>query len=138
MHFSIHIQFYCDCFDICKFFLIFLSVLLFVTSSSSCIHGLVSYNEEWKLSREHSGWTFSDKENKGSGVSRDITYGNLIDHLYDLLGFDRSKYELVLKVVYQFGGGIIAPTVITDDEDLDFFLDEIYPFSIGLLCAYQL
>ena len=52
---------------------------------------------------------------------REITYTNLINHLYDLLG-----YDLVLKVVYQLGGGNIAPTVITNDEDLGFFLDEIY------------
>ena len=59
-------------------------------------------------------------------MSIDIIYANLIDHLYDLLGFDRKKYDLVLKVVYQSGGGIIAPTVISNDEDLGFFLDEIF------------
>ena len=59
------------------------------------------------------------------GVSRKITYANLINRLYDLLGYDKNKYDLVLKVIYQLGGGIIAPTVITNDEDLGFFLDEI-------------
>ena len=54
------------------------------------------------------------------GVSREITYANLIDHLYDLLGYDRNKYDLVLKVVYQLGEGIIAPIVITNDEDFGF------------------
>ena len=58
-------------------------------------------------------------------MSREITYANLIDRLYDLLGYDRSKYNLVLKVVYQLGGGIITPTVISNDEDLSFFLDKI-------------
>ena len=58
-------------------------------------------------------------------VSREITYANLIDRLYDLLGFDGSKYDLVLTVVY-LGGGIIAPTLISNDEDLSFFLDEIF------------
>ena len=86
---------------------------------------MVSYNGEWKQSGEHSGWTFSGKESKGLNVSRDITYANLIDHLYDLLGFERSKYDLVLKVVYQLGGGIIASTMITNDEDLGFFFNEI-------------
>ena len=42
-------------------------------------------------------------------MSREITYTNLIDRLYDLLGYDRSKYDLVLKVVYQLGGGNITP-----------------------------
>ena len=41
---------------------------------------------------EHSGWTFTAKESKGLGVSREITYTNLIDYLYDLLGYDKSKY----------------------------------------------
>ena len=54
-------------------------------------------------------------------MSREITYANLIDHLYDLLGYDRSKYDLVLKAVYQLRGGIIVPIVISNDEDLDFF-----------------
>ena len=31
----------------------------------------------------------------------------------------------MLKVVYQLGGGIISPTVISNDEDLSFFLNEI-------------
>ena len=56
---------------------------------------------------------------------RDITYSNLIDRLYDLLGVDNGKYELVLKVLYQLGRGIIPPKVITNDENLGFFLDEI-------------
>ena len=86
---------------------------------------MVSYNGEWKQSEEHSGWTFSGKERKGLSVLGDITYTNLMDHLYDLLGFDRSKYDLVLKVEYQLRGGIIAPIVISNDEDLGFFLDEI-------------
>ena len=87
---------------------------------------MVSYNEEYKQSREHSSWTFSGKESKGPDVSRDIIYANLIDCLYDLLGFDRSKYiYLVLKVVYQSREKIIDPTVINNDEDLGFFLDEI-------------
>ena len=46
--------------------------------------------------------------------------------MYDLLGFDKSKYDLELKVVYQSGGGIIAPTVISNDQDSGFFLDEIF------------
>ena len=58
-------------------------------------------------------------------MSRDITYANLIDCVYDLLGFDRSKYDLVLKVVYQLEGEIIAPTMISNSEDLGLFLDEI-------------
>ena len=85
---------------------------------------MVSYDEEWKQCGDHSGWTFSGKENKGLSVSREITYANLIDCLYDLLGFDKSKYDLVLKVGYQLGRKIISPTMISNDEDLGFFLDE--------------
>ena len=99
MHFRCKIVFCCDCFDACKFYII-ICLLWFVVCSSSRIHVLVSHNGEWKQSAEHSGWTFSGKKSKGLGVSRDISYANLIDHLSDLLGFDRSKYYLVLKVVY--------------------------------------
>ena len=98
---------------------------MFAVTSSSRIHILVSYNEEWKQSREHSGWIFTGKESKDLDVSREITYGNLIDRLYDLMEHDRSKYDFLLKVIYQLEGGIIAPTVISNDEDLGFFLDEI-------------
>ena len=31
----------------------------------------------------------------------------------------------MLKVIYQLGGGIIAPTMISNDENLGFFLDKI-------------
>ena len=86
---------------------------------------MVSYNKEWKQSRDHSGWTFTGKESKSLSVSREITYANRIDRLYDLLWYDKSKYDLVLKVVYQLGGGIIALTMISNDEDLGFFMDEI-------------
>ena len=86
---------------------------------------MVSYNGEWKQSGVHSDWSFSHKESQGFSVSRDITYTNLIDRLYDLLEFDRSKYNSVLKVVYQLGGGIIAPILISNNEDLSFFLNEI-------------
>ena len=61
---------------------------------------------------EHSGWTFTSKESKGISVSREITDLNLIDCLYDLRGYDRSEYDLVLKVVYHLGGGIIALTML--------------------------
>ena len=73
-------------------------------------------------------------------VSREITYANLIGRLYDLLGYDRNKYDLVLKMVYQLGGGIITPTMITNEEDLGFFfwMKFLFQLSIGLFCVYQL
>ena len=72
-------------------------------------------------------------------MSREIIYANLIDRLYDLLGYDRSKYDLILKVVYQLGGGIIAPTLISNDEDLvSFWMIFQFQFSIRFLCVYQL
>ena len=58
-------------------------------------------------------------------MSRDITYANLINCLYDLLGFDRIKYDLVLKVIYQLREEIIAPTMISNNEYLGLILDEI-------------
>ena len=73
------------------------------------IHVLVSYNREWKQAKDNSSWFFTGKERKCMGVSREITYANLTDHLYNLMGYDRNKYDLVLKVVYQLMGGIIAP-----------------------------
>ena len=117
-------------------FLMWFQCFLFAVSSSSRIHILISYNGEWKQLRDHSGWTFTGKESKVLSVSREITYANLIDHLYDLLGYDRSKYDLVLKVVYQLGGGIIAPTVISNDEiRVSFWIRFLSQFSIGLLCV---
>ena len=101
----------CDYFFACKFYII-IFLLWFAVCFSSPIHVLVSYNREWTKSGEHNGWTFTSKESKCIDTSREITYANLIDRLYDLLGYDRHKYDLVLKVICQLGGGIIALTVI--------------------------
>ena len=69
-------------------------------ATSSRIHVLVLHNGEWKPTRENNSWMFCAKASKGLGVSRDITYGNLVDRLYDLLRVDKGKYELVLKVLF--------------------------------------
>ena len=42
-----------------------------------------------------------------------------------MLGYDRCNYDLVLKVVYQLGEGIIPLPVICNDEYLGFLLDEV-------------
>ena len=77
--------FLCD-FDVFKFNFI-ICLHSFTVCSSRCIHVLVSYNGEWKQLRKHSGWTFTGKESNIIGMLIEIIYANLIDRLYDLLGY---------------------------------------------------
>ena len=126
MQFLIHIRFCCDCFDACKFYVI---IHCFCDLQLPFLHAFMFWFLTMESGRNPGSIVVGIlvvKKAKVSGVSRDITYAYLIDHLYDLLRFDRSKYDLVLKVAYELRGRIIAPTVISNDEYLSFFLDEIY------------
>ena len=50
-------------------------------------------------------------------------------------GYDRSKYDLVLKVVISIRGRNYCSNSVSNDEYLSFFLDEI---SISIQCRIPL
>ncbi|XP_062119357.1 uncharacterized protein LOC133833115 [Humulus lupulus] len=58
-------------------------------------------------------------------VPKTITYNSLVDQLYTLIGADKSRIDLDLNVIYHFGSKGIPPSLISNDEDVAFFLDEI-------------
>ncbi|XP_062089321.1 uncharacterized protein LOC133795877 [Humulus lupulus] len=58
-------------------------------------------------------------------VPKTITYNSLIDQLYTLIGADKSRIDLDLNVIYHFGSKGIPPSLISNDDDVAFFLDEI-------------
>ena len=70
-------------FVIVNVFIHFFEFSCYVPASNS--HVLVLYNGKWKQTRENNGWMCCDEASKGLGVSRDITYKNLADRLYDYL-----------------------------------------------------
>ena len=52
----------------------------------------------------------------------------LVDKLYEVIGVDKNRFDLELKVVYKCGGGDgipIPPTKITTDSDLELWLEEM-------------
>ncbi|PON60982.1 hypothetical protein PanWU01x14_149500 [Parasponia andersonii] len=61
-----------------------------------------------------------------------ITFGTLVDKLYEVIGVDKNRFDLELKVVYKCDGGDgipIPPTKINTDSDLEIWLEEM-PYSI--------
>ncbi|XP_062103698.1 uncharacterized protein LOC133814801 [Humulus lupulus] len=58
-------------------------------------------------------------------VPKTITYNSLVDQLYTLIGADKSRIDLDLNVIYHFGSKGIPPSLISNDDDVVFFLDEI-------------
>ncbi|XP_062112887.1 uncharacterized protein LOC133824042 [Humulus lupulus] len=58
-------------------------------------------------------------------VPTTITYNSLVDQLYTLIGADKSRIDLDLNVIYHFGSKGIPPSLISNDDDVAFFLDEI-------------
>ncbi|XP_062103123.1 uncharacterized protein LOC133814142 [Humulus lupulus] len=58
-------------------------------------------------------------------VPKTITYNSLVDQLYTLIGADKSRIDLDLNVIYHFGSKGIPPSLISNDDDVAFFLDEI-------------
>ncbi|PON85970.1 hypothetical protein TorRG33x02_182680 [Trema orientale] len=67
-------------------------------------------------------------ESKAIGVWKGITFVTLVDKLYEVIGVDKNRFDLELKVVYKCGGGDgipIPPTKITTDSDLELWLEEM-------------
>ncbi|XP_062098865.1 chromatin-remodeling ATPase INO80-like [Humulus lupulus] len=58
-------------------------------------------------------------------VPKTITYNSLVDQLYTLIGADKSRIDLDLNVIYHFGSKGIPSSLISNDDDVAFFLDEI-------------
>ncbi|PON53383.1 hypothetical protein PanWU01x14_202650 [Parasponia andersonii] len=62
------------------------------------------------------------------GVWMGITFVTLVDKLYEVIGVDKNRFDLELKVVYKCDGGDgipIPPTKITSDSDLEIWLEEM-------------
>lgn len=78
---------------------------------------LVNYNGKWA----NSGYT--DGKTKGRLVSKDITYGELEDLAYRIVGLDPHEYKIVMKAKYE-SKQPTQPAEIIDDDDLKCFISE--------------
>lgn len=78
---------------------------------------LVNYNGKWANSRYTGGKT------KGILFSKDITYGELEDRAYRIVGVDPHEYKIVMKAKYE-SKQPTQPAEIIDDDDLKFFISE--------------
>ena len=102
--------------------------LISVLYAGSCFNIIVLYNGEWTFSSEKILWSYIAKESKAMGVWKGITFVTLVDKLYEVIGVDKNRFDLELKVVYKCGGGDgipIPPTKITTDSDLELWLEEM-------------
>ncbi|PON79405.1 hypothetical protein PanWU01x14_011400, partial [Parasponia andersonii] len=89
---------------------------------------IVLYNREWIFSSEKILWSYIAKESKAIGVWMGITFVTLVDKLYEVIGVDKNRFDLELKVVYKCDGGNgipIPPTKITSNSDLEIWLEEM-------------
>ncbi|PON31674.1 hypothetical protein PanWU01x14_367980 [Parasponia andersonii] len=62
------------------------------------------------------------------GVWMGITFVTLVDKLYEVIGIDKNRFDLELKIVYKCDGGDgipIPPKKITTDSDLEIWLEEM-------------
>ncbi|PON48261.1 hypothetical protein TorRG33x02_320910 [Trema orientale] len=57
-------------------------------------------------------------------VSKNISYATLMDRLYEVIGAEKSRFNLELKVLYKMDGVVLPPTILTNDADVEFWLDE--------------
>lgn len=78
---------------------------------------LVNYNGKWANSR------YTGNKTKGILVSKDITYEELEDRAYHIVGVDPHEYKIVLKAKYE-SKQPTQPAEIIDDDDLKFFISE--------------
>lgn len=78
---------------------------------------LVNYNGKWANSRYTGGKT------KGILFSKDITYEELEDRAYRIVGVDPHEYKIVMKAKYE-SKQPTQPAEINDDDDLKFFISE--------------
>lgn len=83
---------------------------------------LVNYNGKWA----NSGYT--DGKTKGILVSKDITYEELEDRAYRIVGVDPHEYKIVMKAKYKSQEST-QPAEINDDDDLKFFISENLPLD---------
>ena len=96
--------------------------LISVLYAGSRFNIIVLYNGEWTFSSEKILWSYIAKESKAMGVQKGITFVTLVDKLYEVIGVDKNRFDLELKVVYKCGGGDgihIPPTKITTDSGLE-------------------
>lgn len=78
---------------------------------------LVNYNGKWANSR------YTGDKTKGILVSKDITYKELEDRAYRIVGVDPHEYKIVLNAKYE-SKQPTQPAEIIDDDDLKFFISE--------------
>ncbi|PON88455.1 hypothetical protein TorRG33x02_158210 [Trema orientale] len=57
-------------------------------------------------------------------VSKNISYATLVDCLYEVIGAEKSRFDLELKVLYKMDGVVLSPTILTKNADVEFWLDE--------------
>lgn len=78
---------------------------------------MVNYNGKWANSR------YTGDKTKGILVSKDITYEELEDRAYRIMGVDPHVHKIVMKAKYE-SKEPTQPAEIIDDDDLKFFISE--------------
>ncbi|XP_024158555.1 uncharacterized protein LOC112166035 isoform X2 [Rosa chinensis] len=91
---------------------------------------LVNHDGEWVNS------TYVGGKTKGIIISEDITYQELVDRVYGVVGVDPNEYKLILKTAYK-SNLPTQPVEIIDDEGLAFFIHD-ENLSLGMSSIFTL
>lgn len=91
---------------------------LWYFEADSLVNIIMLYDGEWKIG-EMGQWTFNSTHDRGLMLPKNVSYQSLVDEIYAEMDVQKEKYELVLEVVYRFGGNI-PPVEIQNDHDVTF------------------
>ncbi|XP_062018480.1 uncharacterized protein LOC133734877 isoform X2 [Rosa rugosa] len=91
---------------------------------------LVNHDGEWVNS------TYVGGKTKGIIILEDITYQELVDRVYGVVGVDPNEYKLILKTAYK-SNLPTQPVEIIDDEGLAFFIHD-ENLSLGMSSIFTL
>ncbi|PON42581.1 hypothetical protein PanWU01x14_280810, partial [Parasponia andersonii] len=47
-----------------------------------------------------------------------------MDRLFDVIGAEKSRFDLQLKVLHKMDNVVLPPTILTNDTDVEFWLDD--------------
>lgn len=83
---------------------------------------------------------FKDARTESFDVSKDLTYTELVDKVYEMINVDRFSYDLKLEVPYTMGVLPIAPQVLTNDANVSYYLKhkhrKRFPICVSLIAKH--
>ena len=91
-------------------------------------------NDTWE--KEGHLWRFTNADTRAFKVSKEVTYSELVDFLYEKLELDRYAFDLQLEVAYTIGTIPLSPAVLKDNGDVSHFVKHKYHNRFPLCVSF--